>query len=146
MTDNPGNRLPFPKPAGYDPKKYELLLRVFQSGWDELFRKFDPIPNKKTDTNNHGPFSSDYIGMNYQYPEASYQQRKKILADHEAYQKGLLYFMANDPRMPSEVQQEFRKWGLAADEFKENGNWPFQIYVREARRMLSDIVLTESLV
>ncbi len=104
-TDHPENRIPFPKPDGYDPSQYELLLRVFAAGWRETFDKFDPIPNRKTDTNNHGPFSTDNIGMNYDYPDASYERRREILHEHERYQKGWLYFIANDPRVPAEVQQ-----------------------------------------
>ncbi|WP_295117457.1 FAD-dependent oxidoreductase [uncultured Chitinophaga sp.] len=147
LSDDPNNQVPITQPEAYDPSKYELLIRYIQKKtpgdlWG--FLKFDLMPNHKTDINNNGPFSTDMIGMNYDYPEASFEEREKIFKQHVLYTKGLLYFIGHDPRMPEHLRKQMLKWGYPKDEYTESGNWSPQMYVREARRMVGAYVMTQA--
>lgn len=147
VTFDKENQVPFPKPDNYDPSKYELLIRTIEAQPDAGIGEYfiiSRMPNNKTDINNRGAFSTDMIGMNHNYPEASYEEREKIIKAHKDYTLGLLWFWTHDDRIPEHLQKEITCMGLPKDEYVEYGHWTPQLYIREARRMVGEYVATQA--
>ncbi len=143
LTDDDSNRIPFTEPAGYRREDYELLARYCRAGYVPEFAKFDRLVNGKADTNNHGAVSTDFIGGNHAFPEADYAERERIFQAHVAWILGLLWFWASDADVPAAFQEPFRRWGWCRDEFVTTGGFSHALYVREARRLVGDVVMTE---
>ncbi|MEX0774006.1 MAG: FAD-dependent oxidoreductase [Balneolales bacterium] len=144
LTDDTNKMIPIEKPADYEEIRHELLFRKFEAGYEGRIPWINsPMPNRTTDINNRQAVSTNNIGMNYEYSDGNHTIRERILEDHKIYQQGHMWAMANHPRVPEHFREEYKKWGLNANEYTESGNWTPQLYIREARRMIGEYVTTE---
>lgn len=148
LTKRPDNRRELSMPPDYDPQKYAEIATRVRDGtiWHPMeVVSLVKIPQLKFDANNTpGPFpSTDFIGANYDYPEADWERREEIATAHRNYILGLLYFLQTDERLPTWFRVAASYWGLAADEFEDYDNFPPQLYVREARRIIGDYIFSE---
>lgn len=146
LTKDPANKIEITRPENYDSTRYELLVRLHElDPWKNLWSSFmwSPMPNQKTDINNWGGFSTDMIGANWRYPEASYKEREKIFKAHLDYTKGLLYFVGHDKRIPQFIRDMVLPWGYPKDEYEESDHFTPQLYIREARRLVGPYVMTQ---
>jgi hypothetical protein len=151
LTDDPANRLPWAMPQGYARGQFALLARYLQQfqahqGRAPTMRDVmgpHAIPNRKADVNNNGPFSTDFIGKSWDYPDANYAIRARIWQAHLRYTQGFFWFLSQDASVPESLQAEVNSWGRAKDEFTDTDHWPNQLYIREGRRMMGEYVMKQ---